>query len=152
MLDFTGTVPLIYYYLKEASMSDIFVFGSNLLGIHKKGAAFHALKYHGAILGQGIGLQGNSYAIPTKETPARSLDLVQINKFVADFLNFAYYTPEHTFLVTQIGCGLAGWHPHQIAPMFRLAKWMGNVKITQEFANFIENSSDFPHIITTFSV
>lgn len=133
-------------------MADIFVFGSNLLGIHKKGAALHALKHHGAILGQGIGLQGNSYAIPTKQSPSRSLDLVQINKFVADFLNYAYYTPEHTYLVTQIGCGLAGWEPRLIAPMFRLVKWMSNVKITQEFANFIENSSEFPHIITTFSV
>jgi hypothetical protein len=132
-------------------MADIFVFGSNLLGIHKKGAALHALQHHGAILGQGIGLQGSSYAIPTKETPARSLDLVQINKFVADFLNYAYYTPEHIYHVTQIGCGLAGWHPNQIAPMFKLVKWMTNVKITQEFANFIENSSDFPDIITTFS-
>jgi hypothetical protein len=132
-------------------MADIFVFGSNLLGIHKKGAALHALQHHGAILGQGIGLQGSSYAIPTKETPARSLDLVQINKFVADFLNYAYYTPEHIYHVTQIGCGLAGWHPNQIAPMFKLVKWMTNVKITQEFANFIENSSDFPDTITTFS-
>jgi hypothetical protein len=132
-------------------MAHIFVFGSNLLGIHKKGAALHALQHHGAILGQGIGLQGSSYAIPTKETPARSLDLVQINKFVADFLNYAYYTPEHIYHVTQIGCGLAGWHPNQIAPMFKLVKWMTNVKITPEFANFIENSSDFPDIITTFS-
>ena len=132
-------------------MADIFVFGSNLLGIHKKGAALHALQHHGAILGQGIGLQGSSYAIPTKETPARSLDLVQINKFVADFLNYAYYTPEHLYHVTQIGCGLAGWHPNQIAPMFNLVKWMTNVKITPEFANFIENSSDFPDLITTFS-
>ena len=132
-------------------MADIFVFGSNLLGIHKKGAALHALQHHGAILGQGIGLQGSSYAIPTKETPARSLDLVQINKFVADFLNYAYYTPEHVYHVTQIGCGLAGWHPNQIAPMFKLVKWMTNVKITQEFANFIENTSDFSDLITTFS-
>jgi hypothetical protein len=132
-------------------MADIFVFGSNLLGIHKRGSALDALKKHGAILGQGIGLQGNSYAIPTKETPARSLDLVQINKFVADFLNYAYYTPEHVYHVTQIGCGLAGWHPHQIAPMFRLIKWMQNVRVTQEFANFIDEKGDFPHIITTFS-
>jgi hypothetical protein len=137
--------------IKGISMAEIFVFGSNLLGIHKRGAALHALQNHGAILGQGIGLQGTSYAIPTKETPARSLDLVQINKFVADFLNYAYYTPEHVYHVTQIGCGLAGWHPNQIAPMFKLVKWMTNVKITHEFANFIENSSDFPDLITTFS-
>ena len=133
-------------------MADIFVFGSNLLGIHKKGAALEALNKHGAILGQGIGLQGNSYAIPTKQSPARSLDLVQINKFVADFLNYAYYTPEHVYHVTKIGCGLAGWEPCQIAPMFRLVRWMRNVKVTQDFANFIDEQGDFPDIITTFSV
>jgi hypothetical protein len=133
-------------------MTDIFVFGSNLLGIHKKGAALCALNDHGAILGQGIGLQGTSYAIPTKESPAKSLDLVQINKFVADFLNFAYYTPEHVYHVTEIGCGLARWHTFQIAPMFRLIKWMINVKVTQNFANYIDNKADFPEIITTFSV
>lgn len=133
-------------------MADIFVFGSNLLGIHKKGAALEALNKHGAILGQGIGLQGNSYAIPTKQSPARSLDLVQINKFVADFLNYAYYTPEHVYHVTKIGCGLAGWDASQIAPMFRLVRWMRNVKVTQDFANFIDEKGDFPDIITTFSV
>lgn len=137
-------------------MADIFVFGSNLLGIHKKGAALDALNKHGAILGQGIGLQGNSYAIPTKQSPARSLDLVQINKFVADFLNFAYYTPENVYHVTQIGCGLAGFDPKQIAPMFRLVKFMGNVKITETFAQNIDGFEhwveEFPNLITTFSV
>lgn len=132
-------------------MAEIFVFGSNLLGIHKKGAALHALKHHGAILGQGIGLQGTSYALPTKQSPSRSLDLVQINKFVADFLNYAYYTPEHTYLVTQIGCGLAGFDPIQIAPMFRLVKWMSNVKLDTKFADLIDEHGNFPYIRTTFS-
>lgn len=132
-------------------MADIFVFGSNLLGVHKKGAALCALQKHGAILGQGVGLQGNSYAIPTKESPARSLDLVQINKFVADFLNYAYYTPEHVYHVTEIGCGLAGWHANQIAPMFKLIKWMQNVRVTKKFSDFIDEQGDFPHILTTFS-
>lgn len=137
-------------------MADIFVFGSNLLGIHKKGAALDALNKHGAILGQGIGLQGHSYAIPTKQSPARSLDLVQINKFVADFLNFAYYTPENVYHVTQIGCGLAGFDPIHIAPMFRLVKFMKNVKITETFAANIHGMEhwveEFPDLITTFSV
>ena len=123
-------------------MADIFVFGSNLLGIHKRGAALTALQEHGAILGQGVGLQGNSYAIPTKETPRRSLDLVAINKYVADFLAFAYWTPEHTYHVTKIGCGLAGYHVEQIAPLFRLCKneiHVGNVKLPQEFIDFLSN-------------
>lgn len=121
-------------------MAEIFVFGSNLLGIHKKGAALCALKEHGAILGQGIGLQGNSYAIPTKENPRRTLDLVAINKYVADFLNFAYWTGDNIYIVTKIGCGLAGYEPSQIAPMFRLVKnaiYLQNVKLPDEFLQFI---------------
>lgn len=135
-------------------MAEIFVFGSNLLGIHGKGAALYAAQHHGAIQGQGIGLQGNSYAIPTRQSPARSLDLVQINKFVADFLNFAYYSPENTYLVSKIGCGLAGFTYHQIAPMFRLVKLMRNVKITQDFADNIDGMDhwvkEFPDLIVNF--
>lgn len=132
-------------------MADIFVFGSNLLGIHKKGAALTALQQHGAILGQGIGLQGSSYAIPTKANPRRSLELVSINKFVADFLQYAHYTPENTYLVTKIGCGLAGWEPCQIAPMFRLVKFLANVKLPKQFIEFIPGLELYPDVITTFS-
>lgn len=132
-------------------MSDIFVFGSNLLGIHKKGAALTALQKHGAILGQGVGLQGTSYAIPTKENPRRSLDLVSINKYVAEFMQYAQWTQEHTYHVTKIGCGLAGWDPCQIAPMFRLVKFMSNVKLPEEFIEFIPGAEILPDIITTFS-
>ena len=132
-------------------MAEIFVFGSNLLGIHKKGAALTALQKHGAILGQGIGLQGNSYAIPTKQSPARSLDLVQINKFVADFLDYAYYTPENTYMVTAVGCGLAGWKPCQIAPLFRLARDIRNVKLPIQFQDYLPWLSILPNSIATFS-
>lgn len=114
-------------------MAFIFVFGSNLLGIHKKGAALHALRYHGAILGQGIGIQGQSYAIPTKETPYKSLTLPEINKFVADFIVFALHTPENIYQVTPIGCGLAGFTKEQIAPMFSLAKEIKNIELPKEF-------------------
>lgn len=135
-------------------MTEIFVFGSNLLGIHKKGAALHALRVHGAQMGQGVGLQGNSYAIPTKQSPARSLDLVQINKFVADFLNYAYYAPDLVFNVTKIGCGLAGFSPNQIAPMFNLVKLMRNVRITKDFADNIPGFEhwvkEFPQLIYEF--
>jgi hypothetical protein len=132
-------------------MAEIFVFGSNLLGIHKKGAALCALQKHGAILGQGVGLQGNSYAIPTKQSPARSLDLVQINKFVADFLSFAYYTPENIYMVTQIGCGLAGWKPCQIAPLFRLARDIRNVKLPMPFQDYLPWMETLPDSIAIFS-
>lgn len=118
-------------------MAEIFVFGSNLLGIHKRGAALTALEKHDAKLGQGIGLQGNSYAIPTKENPRRSLDLISINKFVADFLSYASYTPENCYMVTPIGCGLAGWRPQVIAPMFYRAIDLMNVKLPYEFVEFL---------------
>lgn len=131
-------------------MSEIFVFGSNLLGIHKKGAALTALEKHGAIIGQGIGLQGQSYAIPTKENPRRSLDLISINKFVADFLSYAAYTPQHCYHVTPIGCGLAGWEPCQIAPMFGLVKLMCNVKLPKEFVPFLSWMTILPNSIANF--
>jgi hypothetical protein len=100
-------------------MSDIFVFGSNLAGIHGAGAALYAVIHHGAIYGQGIGLQGNSYALPTKDKRIKTLPLKDIKVFVSDFLNFAKSHPEMTFNVTRIGCGLAGYTDADISPMFK---------------------------------
>ncbi len=96
---------------------DIFVFGSNLAGRHGAGAALYARKYHDAIYGQGIGLQGSSYGIPTKDFNIRTLPLDEINIYVQEFLAFAANST-HTFTVTRIGCGLAGYTDAQIAPMF----------------------------------
>jgi hypothetical protein len=119
-------------------VAEIFVFGSNLLGIHKRGAALCALNEHGAILGQGVGLQGNSYAIPTKRTPYASLSLEEINKFVADFLLYALYTPLNRYLVTPIGCGLAGYTPEDIAPMFYYATSTVNIQLPPEFTEILQ--------------
>lgn len=96
----------------------IFVFGSNRAGRHGKGAALFAKKHHGAIQGQGRGLQGESYAIPTKDQHLRTLPLSEIEKEVNLFLEFARQHPEKTFNVTRIGCGLAGYTDLDIAPMF----------------------------------
>lgn len=98
---------------------DIFVFGSNLSGIHGAGAAKFARENHGAILGKGTGLQGNSYAIPTKDWQIKTLPLSNIKPFVDEFLVFASQHPEMRFNVTRIGCGLAGYTDKDIAPMFR---------------------------------
>lgn len=117
--------------------NEIFVFGSNLLGIHKRGAALDALKEHGAILGQGIGLQGQSYAIPTKRTPYVPLHLFEINKFVADFICYAQFCPELTFKVTKIGCGLAGFTVEDIAPMFRYARNIPQIILPEEFIKLL---------------
>lgn len=99
-------------------MSEIFVFGSNLAGRHGKGAALAALRDHGAVRGRGFGPQGNSYAIPTKDTRLISLPLERIRNYVREFLAYARQHPELTFQVTRVGCGLAGYTDEQIGPMF----------------------------------
>jgi hypothetical protein len=96
----------------------IFVFGSNLAGIHGAGAARHALQHYGAIWGQGIGLQGRSYAIPTKDENIQTLPLEEIERHIKGFLKFAHEHPEMDFLVTPVGCGLAGYQQWQIKPFF----------------------------------
>lgn len=100
-------------------MRDIFVFGSNLTGLHGAGAAREAVINHGAIMWLPTGLQGNSYAIPTKDKDVmNTLPLSTINIYVLGFINFAKKHPKLKFKVTQIGCGLAGLKAKDIAPMF----------------------------------
>ena len=96
----------------------IFVFGSNLAGRHGRGAAQWAVKHRGAIYSRGQGLQGRAYAIPTKDANLVALPLGSISIYVAEFLRFARTYPELEFELTAIGCGLAGYQPEQIAPMF----------------------------------
>ena len=103
---------------------EIFVFGSNLAGRHGAGAALDAKKRWGAIYGRGEGLQGQSYALPTKDaTPwpdrPKTLSLEIIREKIVDFLEFAQLRSDLTFRMTRIGCGLAGFKDHEIAPMFR---------------------------------
>jgi hypothetical protein len=113
-------------------MTEIFVFGSNQAGRHGKGAAKFALEHHGAIYGIGIGLQGSSYAIPTKDERLYTLPIRDIQFYVDSFLDFAYYHRRmFLFNVTPIGCGLAGYEPSQIAPMF--ADHSPNVVLPTEF-------------------
>jgi hypothetical protein len=115
---------------KEIS-TEVFVFGSNLAGRHGKGAALHARKHHGAIYGQGAGLQGGSYAIPTKDARLKPLRLDEIFEHVVRFKAFAASRPDLAFHVTAIGCGLAGYAAEQIAPMFRDAP--SNCVLPEEF-------------------
>jgi hypothetical protein len=100
----------------------VFVFGSNELGIHGGGAARVAREKHGAILGQGFGRQGNSFAIPTcaKPTgePNHEISLEAITRYVGLFKEYARRHPEENYKITQVGCGLAGWTAEQIAPLF----------------------------------
>lgn len=99
--------------------TEIFVFGSNLAGRHGKGAALSALQNHGAIYGRGIGAQGSSYAIPTKDFKLKVMPLSAIQSYVVDFIRYAEFYSQKTFNVTRIGCGLAGYIDDQIAPMFK---------------------------------
>lgn len=99
----------------------IFVFGSNLAGVHGAGSARAAVLNYGAIYGQGVGLQGSSYAIPTKDHRLNTLPLERIKPFVSEFILHASMYPENLYNVVEIGCGLAGYSPNQIAPMFREA-------------------------------
>lgn len=114
----------------------IFVFGSNLAGRHGKGAAKFALENHGAIYGRGVGPQGNSYAIPTKDAGLKSLPLEAIKLFVDAFIDYAAACPDLEFQLTPIGCGLAGYAPSQIAPLFQEAP--KNVIIPEEFKPYLK--------------
>lgn len=109
----------------------IFVFGSNLAGIHGAGSALEALKNHGAIRGIGIGLQGNSYAIPTKDSNFNSLSLEAIAYHIEYFEMFAIAHHNLYFKLVEIGCGLAGYTPKQIGPLFK--NRMPNVHYPKSF-------------------
>lgn len=95
------------------ALNEIFVFGSNLQGMHGGGAARFAYEHFGAVWGQGVGLYGQSYAIPTMQGGVET-----IKPYVGDFLRFAMAHNEFDFLVTEIGCGIAGFTPEEIAPLF----------------------------------
>jgi hypothetical protein len=110
----------------------IFVFGSNLAGKHGAGAAWQAFRHYGAIRGQGEGLQGRSYAIPTKDEQLVKIPLPGIAIHVRRFLGFARIHTDLEFWCTPIGCGLANYKPKDIAPMFRGAP--PNVHLPDSFA------------------
>jgi hypothetical protein len=113
----------------------IFVFGSNLAGRHGAGAAKFAVKHHGAVYGQGWGLQGNSFAIPTKDAKIKTLPLFYIRIYVDEFKIFAEEHPELTFQLTPIGCGLAGYTYEDIGPMFKNSP--SNIVIPKEFEPYV---------------
>ncbi len=117
----------------------IFVFGSNLQGRHGAGSALEAQKNHGAIFGQGTGLQGESYAIPTKDKYMRVMDRYDIIPYVNEFRDFARQHPEMEFNVVAIGCGFAGYKPEDMAPMF--IDMPENVKLPKEFLKLITENN-----------
>ncbi len=114
--------------INELQADEIFVFGSNLQGCHVGGAALLAYRKFGAVWGQGAGLQGRSYGIPTMQGGVET-----IRPYVDEFIEFAALHPEWKFLVTEIGCGIAGFRAGQIAPLFEKAKEADNIYLPRRF-------------------
>ncbi len=109
-------------FITELQPGEIFVFGSNLKGMHGGGAAYIAYRKFGAVMGQGVGLQGQSYAIPTMQGGVET-----IRPYVDEFIAFAKAHADLTFLVTRIGCGIAGFDDEDIAPLFVEAHAVDNI-------------------------
>ena len=115
-------------FITSLEPNEIFVFGSNLKGMHGGGAAYIAYRKFGAIMGQGVGLQGQSYAIPTMQGGVET-----IRPYVDEFIGFAKQHPELTFLVTRIGCGIAGFTDDEISPLFEAAHEVENIVLPQNW-------------------
>lgn len=118
--------------ITSLGQDDIFVFGSNLEGNHAAGAARTAVKRFGAIMGQGVGPQGQSYAIPTMQGGVET-----IKPYVDDFIELAREWDQNTFYVTRIGCGIAGFKDEEIAPLFRDALDLYNVRLPKSFVDIL---------------
>ena len=115
--------------ISELKDDEIFVFGSNLRGMHMGGAAYAAWKKFGAVMGCGTGRQGSSYAIPTMQGGVET-----IKPYVDEFILYAKAHPDLFFYVTRIGCGIAGFQDVEIAPLFAEAIDMENICLPKSFA------------------
>ena len=119
-------------FITSLAENEIFVFGSNLAGFHGGGAARVAHQRFGALWGQGVGLQGQSYAIPTMQGGVET-----IRPYVDEFIVFARQHPELTFLVTRIGYGIAGFTDEDIAPLFKEALGTDNIILPATFLDVL---------------
>ncbi len=118
--------------IQSLDRDDIFVFGSNLQGMHCGGAARTAYERFGAVWGKGTGLHGQSYAIPTMQGGVET-----IKPYVDEFIALAREWDQNTFYITRIGCGIAGFTDEQIAPLFDEAYDLYNVRLPKSFADII---------------
>ena len=130
-----------YTYHQDGDVPDpergaIFVFGSNLAGLHGLGAALVAKHMFGAEQGVGQGLTGSTYAIPTKDRWIRTLDLYTVKRNISEFVRFTNEHPELKFFVTRVGCGLARYKSSDIAPMFRGAA--SNCSFAKQWRPFLQ--------------
>ncbi len=116
---------------------EVFVFGSNLQGMHCGGAARTAVRRFGAIMGQGVGMQGQSYAIPTMQGGVDT-----IKPYVDQFIDLAREWDQTTFYVTRIGCGIAGFTDEEIAPLFAEALPLYNVRLPRTFYRILTSRAE----------
>ena len=114
--------------ITDLKADEIFVFGSNLAGMHGAGAAYVAFQKFGAVMGCGVGLRGQSYAIPTMQGGVET-----IKHYVDEFISFAKSRPDLFFYVTRIGCGIAGFRDREIAPLFKEAAGVDNICLPKSF-------------------
>ncbi len=114
--------------ITELKADEVFVFGSNLAGMHGAGAAWVAFQKFGAVMGCGVGLRGQSYAIPTMQGGVET-----IKPYVDEFIAFAKSHPDLFFYVTRIGCGIAGFRDREIAPLFKEAAGVDNICLPKSF-------------------
>ena len=126
-------------HITHLEPDEIFVFGSNLQGMHAGGAARIAYNKFGARWGQGVGIQGQSYATPTMQGGVET-----IKPYVDEFIKLAREWDQNTFYVTRIGCGIAGFTDRQIAPLFDEAYDLYNVRLPESFAKIIERNRPNP--------
>jgi len=127
--------------ITQLAGNEVFVFGSNLGGRHGAGAARKAREW-GAIWGQSTGLQGQTYAIPTKNASVRNtLSLDEIRSYAMEFIQYARDHPDLVFLLTDVGCGLAGLKAEEVAPLFRDALTIPNIRIHHKFMDVLFNQN-----------
>ena len=119
--------------ITDLKADEIFVFGSNLAGMHGGGAAYVAFQKFGAVMGCGVGLRGQSYAIPTMQGGVET-----IKPYVDEFISFAKSRPDLFFYVTRIGCGIAGFRDKEIAPLFKDAAGVENICLPKSFVSLID--------------
>ena len=119
--------------ITELKADEVFVFGSNLAGRHGGGAAYVAFRQFGAVMGCGVGLRGQSYAIPTMQGGVETIE-----PYVTEFIAFAKAHPELFFYVTRIGCGIAGFRDKEIAPLFADAIDVDNICLPETFVKVLK--------------
>ena len=129
-------------WISKLRRNQIFVFGSNESGIHGAGAAALAHDKWGATWGQGFGPSGLTFAIPSKDWQINTMEVLSIAPYVNRFVQYAITHPDLEFLVTEIGCGLAGYQAEDIAPLFESTLDVGNIKLPMTFLQVLGDKNN----------